>query len=97
VQFYFIFLGSETLYKKQDEAQKIFLEDLILPTIKGVSLLKRHYLKKSFQPWLHVVESCMFSLCLMPHLKLRQHFIYGMSRGQHDQNFQGEIGVAIKS
>ncbi len=64
---------------------------------KVASLLKRHYLNISFQPWLHVVESCMFSLCLMPHLKLQQHFIYGMNRGQHDQNFQGEIGIVIRS
>jgi hypothetical protein len=32
----FAFFGSTTPYKKQDEAQKLFLEDLVLLTTKGL-------------------------------------------------------------
>jgi hypothetical protein len=35
----FTFFGSKILYKKQDEVQKLFLDDLMLLTTKGLSSL----------------------------------------------------------
>jgi hypothetical protein len=77
------FLGSKTLYKKQDEAHKLFLEDLMLFTVK------RYF---PLSTLLEKILSTMIAKCLNLYL---QHlldvtptttitFDLWMNRGQQD-------------